>query len=570
MRTPFCLAAPGFAVGTAEGERCFRFRPLYARASLAFRKLSVWLIVGIAISLAEPGFAGQSFDDEFDVAMTRFWAAATDEEFRAAVDAVLETQPDIETIWSRLRRGRDYQSDVPTGRQLLSRTNRDGVTHGYILQIPEGYTPERRYPVRVYLHGGVMRPKRDDGSWWRNEDRMLRDDTIVVFPASWDESIWWQDSQIENLSGVINEIKQTYNVAENQVYLLGISDGGTGAYYHAFKSTTPWAGFLSFIGHPGVLGNASSAVDGQMHVTNLRNKPFFVVNGGQDRLYPTVNVVPFLRLFQEAGVFINFRPQPESGHDLSWWDNESSAIDSFIEEVHRRPLPNPLSWETERTDKYSRAHWLVIDELGPVEGEPDLGAFNEIVDPSSGAPLGINTIGEMADGTGLRIFEVGENSIVSEAGMRADDTIVEIEGQEAPTVEMLKEALMGFSPGDQLSLVVLREDTRTPLVLNYPETAAPRMRQAFPLQQASGRVELRMPHRNTVSARTRGVRRFTLLLSPEEFDFTAPVSVEVNGVPVIEQMVEADVEALLRWAAIDQDRTMLFGAELEIVVPSGP
>ena len=129
---------------------------------------------------------------------------------------------------------------------------------------------------------------------------------------------------------------------------------------------------------------------------------------------------------------------------------------------------------------------------------------------------------------------------------------------------------MGFSPGDQLSLVVLREDTRTPLVLNYPETAAPRMRQAFPLRQASGRVELRMPDRNTVSARTRGVRRFTLLLSPEEFDFTAPVSVEVNGVPVIEQMVEPDVEALLRWAAIDQDRTMLFGAELEVVVPSVP
>ena len=68
MRTPFRLAVPGFAVGTAEGERCFRFRPLYARASLAFRKLSVWLIVGIAISLAEPGFAGQSFDDEFDAA----------------------------------------------------------------------------------------------------------------------------------------------------------------------------------------------------------------------------------------------------------------------------------------------------------------------------------------------------------------------------------------------------------------------------------------------------------------------------------------------------------------------
>ena len=67
-------------------------------------------------------------------------------------------------------------------------------------------------------------------------------------PASWPESIWWQESQVENLHGLLNDIKQVYNVDENRVYLLGMSDGATGAYYHAFKATTPWAAFLPFHG----------------------------------------------------------------------------------------------------------------------------------------------------------------------------------------------------------------------------------------------------------------------------------------------------------------------------------
>ena len=41
----------------------------------------------------------------------------------------------------------------------------------------------------------------------------------------------------------------------------------------------------------------------------------------------------------------------------------------------------------------------------------------------------------------------------------------------------------------------------------------------------------------------------------------------VNGVTAFDGMVEPDIEALLRWVAIDQDRTAMYGAELDIVVP---
>jgi acetyl esterase/lipase len=83
----------------------------------------------------------------------------------------------------------------------------------------------------------------------------------------------------------------------------------------------------------------------------------------------------------------------------------------------------------------------------------------------------------------------------------------------------------------------------------------------------SGRVDLaRMG--NTVNASTKGVASFTLLLSPDKFDFAKPVSVVVNGQRAFEGRVEKNLMTLLMWAAVDNDRTMLYGAELRLKVPN--
>ncbi len=542
--------------------------PAATRVRFALIGVAATVLSALAASSAQAGQSSAE-DEALDAAVEQFWASATDAEFAAASSTILELGPDIEPLWRRLRAGRAYTGDVATGRQLLTRTNRDGVEHPYIVRVPDSYDPAIRYPLVVYLHGGVARPKRDDGSWWRREERLARDDAIVVAPLSWSESLWWQSSQAENLVGVLHDLKRTYNIDEDRVHMIGVSDGSTGGYYQAMTVTTPWAGFILLIGHPVVLANPASEVDTDLHVTNLRNKPLFVVNGGRDRLYPAATVIPFMRLFQEAGAFLDFRARPEGGHNTDWWDEEAEAMASFMTDQPRRPLPPRVSWETGTTDRFNRAHWLVIDELGAVEGEASLDPYNTILDPNQGVQLGINMIGELQDGTGLRVLEVGEDSIASAAGMVDDDTIVAVDGQLNPSVEDLKEALIGFAPGQRIPLAIERAGERLEVALVYPADAAPRGRQAFPRRNPAGRAELDQ-RGNRVTAYTRGVSRFTLLLSPEQFDFTQPITVTVNGVTVLEDQVEPDIEVLLRWAAIDQDRSAMFGAELSIDVPAAP
>ena len=79
----------------------------------------------------------------------------------------------------------------------------------------------------------------------------------------------------------------------------------------------------------------------------------------------------------------------------------------------------------------------------------------------------------------------------------------------------------------------------------------------------SGRVELTRTG-NTVTVATRNVKEFTLLLSPDQFDFEKSIKVMVNGRVAFNGHVEKSVATLTKWASRDNDRTMLFAAELKI------
>jgi len=64
--------------------------------------------------------------------------------------------------------------------------------------------------------------------------------------------------------------------------------------------------------------------------------------------------------------------------------------------------------------------------------------------------------------------------------------------------------------------------------------------------------------------RGRGVGGFTVLASPDVFDFARPVTVIADGRTVFSGRLGPSVATLMKWAAIDNDRTMLYGAEIHV------
>lgn len=367
--------------------------------------------------------------------------------------------------YARLRAGPAHSEDVPRGRIEKSRAIASGLEHRYVLLVPEDYDSTRRYPVAFYLHGGISREAPGPGgTWWRNWEVIEGHDRIAVVPLSWSESFWWTAGQVESLNGILADLKRTYNVDDNRVVVFGTSDGGTGAYFLAFKNTTPWAAFLPFIGDPRVLLNPANGADGDVHLANLTNKPLFVVNNEDDPLYPVRQIVPFLGALENVRADFEFTPKP-GGHNTRWWPEEEANIERFVAAHPRTPHPQRVFWATERTDRYNRAHWLVIDELGELAGDQS------------------------------------------------------------------RRYLGSVTAGGRAGVADARREGNTVTVLAYQ------------------------------------VRRLRLLISPDAFDLAQPIRVVANGDTVFEGMVRPDLDVLRRWAQVDQDREMLYAAEIEISLP---
>ena len=513
------------------------------------------VVAGVCVVVAALAVGARAQDVPVDAAFAAFWSAASRQDAAARVDAILHSGISFDGAYRRLQRGRTYLTQ-PTGIVRLQNRAPDGVEHFYVLNVPETYDPARRYQVRFHLHGGVGGRRTNAPVGTGQIGALAGAEQIYVIPYAWAGAPWWSDDQALNLVDIVDAVKRRYNVDESRVVVSGVSDGGTGAYYVAMRETTPFASFLPLNGYLMVLA-ARDIDDGLIFPGNLRNKPIFAVNGGRDPLYPTRVVDASIEHMKRGGVSVDYHPQPDAGHNTAWWPTVKDAYETFVREHPRQPLPDALTWEVGNSAEHHRAHWLVIDRLGVQKDDAkSLADLNDMpVAPS--ADFGVRS-------NGTRVNRVMAGSNADRIGLKAGDVLVRLNDETVPGPMDVADALEDTPPGSTIDLVVARNNLPVELSGVYqPQIVQGPPRHLFGRGGSTGRVDL-VRAGNTVTAATRGVAAFTLLLSPDQFDFGNPVKVVANGRAVFDGKVEKNVRTLLKFAASDNDRTMLFGAELRL------
>ncbi|HEX3646452.1 MAG TPA: PDZ domain-containing protein [Vicinamibacterales bacterium] len=490
-----------------------------------------------------------------DAAFATFWSASSPEEASRLVEPIVRARPTFDEAYRRLAQGRPYPAR-DTGVVRMENRTSDGVEHFFAVDVPDSYDPARRYQVRIQLHGGVGGRATNAPVGNGTVGALVGAEQIYVVPNAWAASPWWGTDQVRNLAAIVDRVKRLYNVDENRVVLSGVSDGATGALYVAMRETTPFASILPLNGYIMVLA-LPDIDDGLIFANNLRNKPLFAVNGGRDPLYPTRVVDPYIQHLKQGGVSIDYRPQPNAGHNTAWWPEVKDGYEAFVRDHPRRPLPDTLSWETGSGARFDRAHWLVIDRLGPQKNDaramPDL---NDMPMPPS-ADFGARSVG-------MRINRVVDGSNAAQIGLKAGDVLLRLNDRSVAAAADVADALSDEPPGSKLVLLVVRDNAPVELEGVYrPQIVETPPKHLFARGGASGRVDLARAG-NAITATTRGVAAFTLLLSPDQFDFGKPVKVIANGKTMFDGKVEKNLRTLLKYAAADNDRTMLFGAELHV------
>ena len=446
-----------------------RCNPRVRHRILVFTLRLFLFILLISVATSQVTF-GQ---DEVSVAFKKYWSAPDESLQEKATEEILSLNLPFDEVYKKVREGRIYSENVKRGFISWERRAPNGVQLFTLIFVPYDYSPDKKYPVRVFLHGDISHI--DPYNVLRFIDTTLQDyksmQQIRIYPSGYFAARWYYDIQYRNVMDLIDSVKKIYNVDENSVSLGGLSDGGTGTFAFANYNPTPFSCFTPYIGSSAGLKFLG---EHQAYFLNFTNKPFFIVNGFQDKTFPPEVVQPYadqiIRLYHDVSYFM----LDTFGHTMRWLPLLKDSIDHFISLHPRNPYPGYLVWQTEDL-RYNRNHWVVINSLG----------------------------------------ETRYHSLELQ-----DENLVMINGT---------------------------------------------LQEAFTRDTAYGIIEVKRTE-NIVRVRTNGVKSYTLLFSPDVFDFSKPVTVYTNDLVSFEGMLEKSEATLLKWNSTDDDRTMLFAAELKINV----
>ncbi|MCH2112078.1 MAG: prolyl oligopeptidase family serine peptidase, partial [Planctomycetes bacterium] len=142
----------------------------------------------------------------------------------------------------------------------------------------------------------------------------------------------WQDWGRRDAYEVRDEVLAMFDLSSQKVCLTGHSMGGHGTWHLAVNDPDSWAGiapsagwssFDSYTGRPeGSLRPLWHGADGASKtmdlLENLRDKPLYLLHGGQDDNVPTQEAIDLASALDELGLKYTMHIEPEAGH---WWGN---------------------------------------------------------------------------------------------------------------------------------------------------------------------------------------------------------------------------------------------------------
>lgn len=226
----------------------------------------------------------------------------------------------------------------------------------YALYIPETYCESRQYPLIIYLAGGRGDGEYDIGFW---PNHVVDKGYFVACPVSGGK-FWWQEGAKIPLA-VLADLKAKYNINENRVYLMGMSNGGLGTDYLATRYPDLFAAAVPIAGNP--VDEATEDDDPAM-LRNLRNVPFRIMHGEADPVIPVGADRVMKARLDSLGYSVEYVETPGLGHDLRFGEDgrakEYLEALAFFEKKERNPFPKKVSGVM--TSPGWR-YWVKVDSL---------------------------------------------------------------------------------------------------------------------------------------------------------------------------------------------------------------
>lgn len=224
-----------------------------------------------------------------------------------------------------------------------------GHAYHYQVYVPTSYTPAQRWPVILFLHGAGERG--DDGLLQTQvglgaalRQNAARFPAIIVFPQAPAESMW-TGVPAQMAMAALEETSREFRTDSDRVYLTGLSLGGNGTWYLAYRhpsrfaAIVPICGFVTtfrvWSGPFAPVVPPDSGAPFEALARQLRRVPTWVVHGEVDNVVPVEQSRQAAAALKAAGAPVQYLEVPGTGHNA--WDAAygSPSLVSWLLAQHR-------------------------------------------------------------------------------------------------------------------------------------------------------------------------------------------------------------------------------------------
>ncbi len=269
------------------------------------------------------------------------------------------------TLWSETARRRQRSAWQPVGTtpQVLEADGFRGWP--YFVRVPEDYRGDQPFPVVIYLSGNSGPAM--EGALLAN-DGVADSGYVVVYPHA--NGFWWHSQPTAMMNALLDDLPRRFNVDTRRIYLTGLSNGGSGAFYYATLWPHRLAAAVSAMG-AGVY-TPELEKDNEPQLRNSDHLPMLFLHGAQDVVIAadatrdTVEQIGSRAAPLESHIF------PERGHEIMMGSGDDGMTLAFFRRFLRDPFPRKFTFQA-KTLRAPRLYWVEMldkdDGLAEVKAE---------------------------------------------------------------------------------------------------------------------------------------------------------------------------------------------------------
>ena len=220
----------------------------------------------------------------------------------------------------------------PNESGFMKRTATIGAnTYCYQIFVPHDYTPKKKWPVILFLHGAGERG--DDcvtqtvvglGPAIKREATSFP--AIVVFPQCRRGEVWFGDMEAQALDALEQTVKE-FNGDRQRIYLTGLSMGGYGAWYLAVRHPGKFAAMAPICGGvvpparfpfpPEAAAQIPAEKPYETIAAQIGKTPVWIFHGEADVVIPVTESRRMAAALEALGGNMKYTEYPGVGHN-SW------------------------------------------------------------------------------------------------------------------------------------------------------------------------------------------------------------------------------------------------------------